>query len=528
MCRLRLGELFQLDSFTFQSLLLRAAFCVTLLLIPSAAFSQLEHIQAAGRLLDEGKLPEAEAEAQQALNDANTRPLGLAMLGTIRLQQNKFAESEHFLTEALRLNPGLIGARLTLGDAYAMQNRLGDARKTFQEALEKAPSNFDARFHLAKVESSLSNFPRSLEIAKPIELKLKGTDDGLLLLATDYGALGKKEDLIGLFEAWQHLSAPSDAVAVDFGSVLANAGLQDQAKEVFTKAEENIISQASAPVVFKLAQGYFAIGSLDRAEEYFALALRLDPGCSDCDLGLGQIAEKNGGDEKALSYLIAAKKLDPENPAILFEFGKICLRHDLLKDAIPALKKAAELRPDRDDYVYELASADVGQGNLTEAESLLMRLLKKHENDASLLYALGTVYYLEAKFGNAQSLLTHSLAIHPDQPAALYYLGLTYDTSGDDTKAVAIFQDLLKRHPDHGLAHVKLGTILVREHKYDEARQNLEKAISLLPDSGEAHYQLGVVLKRTGNDAESEREFAEARKLESERPRVRMQLLLPN
>lgn len=500
--------------------------CVVLLLVTSwIAFSQLDHIQAAARLLDQGQLDKADAEAQQALTAPGTRALGLAMLGTIRLQQSKYEESERFLTEALQLNPDLVGARLTLGDAYLLQNRLADARASFKQALGRDPSNFDARFHLAKVESSLLNFQRSLDLTRPIEPKLRRTDDGLLLLATDYAGVGKREELNRLYENWQQLAERSPDVSLDFGSVLASYAMLDQARAVFDQAEADGGVHSSAPFALKLAQVYFSIGVLDHAEKDFALALSLEPECAACDLGLAQVAEKQGISEKALAYLIQAKKIDPDNPEVLFEFGKVCLQRDLLKDAVPALEKAVQLQPDRDPYVYTLASADVGQGNLTEAASLLTRLLQKHPQDAGLNYAMGAVYYLQAKFAEAESSLKHSLQAQPDQAAASYYLGITYDATGDDTQAVTVLEGLLQRHPEHGLAHVKLGSILLREHKYEEARQNLEKAISLLPDSGEAHYQLGVVLRRLGKAAEAENEFSVARKLDSERSHVRLQLL---
>lgn len=500
---------------------------VFLLLLPWVCFTQVNHIGAAARLLNQGDFDRADNEAQQAVKDPTTRALGLAMLGTIRLQQGKYEDSENFLNRALQLNPNLVGARLTLGDAYLLQNRLTDARKTFQEAFARYPSSFDARFHLAKVESSLLNFQRSLDLARPIESKLSTTDDGLLLLATDYGALGKKEELDRAYENWQQLPARSPEVSVDFGSVLASYGMQDQAKKVFDEAETDVAAQASESVRFKLARGYFSISSLDHAEKNFALALSLDPECAACNLGLAQVAEKQGITEKALSYLLQAKKLEPEGPEILFEFGKVCLQQNLVKDAVPALEKAVELQPDRDPYVYVLASADVAAGNLSEAASLLARLLQKHPQDAVLNYAMGAVFFLRGKFSESQSSLQRSLRAQPDQIAASYYLGLTYDAIGDDEQAVAIFQDLVKRHPEHGLAHVKLGTILLREHKYEDAHQNLEKAISLLPDSVEAHYQLGVLLRRLGNTTEAEKEFAQSRKLESEHSQMRLQLLLP-
>ena len=55
--------------------------------------------------------------------------------------------------------------------------------------------------------------------------------------------------------------------------------------------------------------------------------------------------------------------------------------------------------------------------------------------------------------------------------------------------------------------------------------------MSLDPKSVEAHYQLGVVLRRMGKSAESETQFAESRRLETEHSAQRdlhLRLLLPD
>src|SRR5205807_5270362 len=96
---------------------------------------QLNHIETATRLLSEGKLPQAESEARQALKSPGTRALGLAMLGTISLQEGKSKESTRFLVQALALNPGLVGARTSLGNAYFLQGESDLARKSFEEVL---------------------------------------------------------------------------------------------------------------------------------------------------------------------------------------------------------------------------------------------------------------------------------------------------------------------------------------------------------------------------------------------------------
>src|SRR5437899_12189526 len=100
--------------FTTRSLLAGAAFC----LAAAMASAQINHLQAAANFLDQGDTARAESEARLALRSPDTKALALAMLGTIRLQQSRYAESVELLNQALALNQRLLGARTTLGHAY--------------------------------------------------------------------------------------------------------------------------------------------------------------------------------------------------------------------------------------------------------------------------------------------------------------------------------------------------------------------------------------------------------------------------
>ena len=505
--------------------------CLALVILPGVGLAQLNRIETAARLLSQGQTDQAETEARQALGNPTTRPLALALLGTIRLQEGKYGESTRFLTQALALNPGLVGARTSLGNAYLLQGKPDLARRSFQEAVSLDPGNFNARFELAKVEASLQNYRRSLHVAGPIVAKLNESVDGILLLATDYGSLGKMEELRGLFRAWQQLPGPSDESSLEFGNVLTMSGMTIEAKQVFEAEETKIAEHASPALALKLGKSYLSLGVLDRAEQNFQRALDLNPACAACDQGLAEIAERQGNTEKALAYLVAAKQRDSEDPEIQFEFGKVCLQRNLLEDALPALAKAVALKPNHDPYVYVLASANVAQGNLSKAESLFARLLQKHPQDAVLKYSIGAVNYLQGKYPEAESFLKQSLRAQPDQVAASYYLGLTYDALGQDELAVTVFGDLLKSHAEHAPSYVKLGSILLRQHHYEEAQQDLERAVVLDPGSVQAHYQLGLLFRRLGRTAESDSQFAESRKLETERSSqtdLKLRLLLPD
>ena len=500
-------------------------------MLPGVAFSQINHMEAAVRLLNQGQVAQAEAEARQALSNPTTRALALSMLGTIRLQEGQYDESANFLNQALALNPNLAGARTTLGDAYVLQGKPELAKKSFREVLKLDPHNFNARFDLVKLEASQHNFQQSLATARPIMSELVKSDESILVLATDYGALGKKEELKRLVSSWQRLSAPSDESSLEFGDILAGYGMEAEAKTVFEAEEIRIAAHPSPALALKLGNSYLALRMLDHAEKNSELALSLAPDCTACDESLAEIADRQQNTEKALAYLVAAKKREPENPEVLFEFGKVCLERNLVDDAMTALEKAVALKPDQDSYVYFLGSANVARGDLPKAASLFAELLQKKPHDAILNYAVGAVYYLQAKYTEAESSLKQSLAAQPDQVAASYYLGLTYDAIGDDDRAVPVFRDLLQGHPQHAPSYVKLGGILLREHQYDEAQQDLERAVLLDPDSVEAHYQLGLLFRRLGKTAEAESQLAESSKLETEhraQKGVRLHLLLPD
>ena len=493
--------------------------------------SQTNHIQEAVNLLNEGDAVRAEAEARVALRTPSTKPLALAMLGTIRLQQARYNDSVQFFSEALALNPKLLGARTSLGDAYIFLDKPALARKCFQEVLRQDPGNEMARFDLFKLEAAQRNFRQSLEIATPMMQQLLTSDEAISILASDYSAVGQKNQLAALVPHWRQIQTPSVDSALDFGSILLANDFKSEATEVFDSAEKQLPPRPISSVALRLANAFLALGRLDQAENNAQLALSTVPNCLECNQTLAAIALRQDNSEKALSYLVAAKRQAPDNPEVLFQFGEICLQRDLLDDAMPALTRAVELRPDNDTYVYALGSANVGKGNLPKALAIFQKLLRKHPHDAGLNYAIGAVYFLQADYARAEASLKQSLAAQPNQISAAYYLGLTYSVTGELDRAVSMFRELVKAHPQHAPSYIKLGGLLAKTQQQDQALQALQRGVELDPDSVEGHYQLGLLLRRMGKKEDGDAQLAESKKLgETQRAQkdVRLRLVLPD
>jgi tetratricopeptide (TPR) repeat protein len=406
----------------------------------------------------------------------------------------------------------MLGAKLNLGQVYALQGKHDRASRAFRDALKQDPNSAGARFGLGQAESALGNFRQSLDVVQPILESLKQSPDGLLLLAGNYLGIKDRASAHGLLSHWRALNGVPPGAALMFAHVLAQGGLVREAIEVLEKAKKE--GALSFDLSFNLAGYYFLAGEWDRASANYQVALSFNENCIDCYRQIARIAEQQQDLDQAMAYLIMAKRRAPENPDVLFEFGRLCLQKDLIEDALEALEKAHQLRPEHEPSRYVLASAHVAKKKYPEARALLSKLLESHPEDPLFNYALGAVLFLEVNLEEAERYLKKSIQLNPEQLAAYYYLGLLAERKGEEPEAAAIFRDLLSRYPEHAPAHEALGTVLFKQRDYEDARKALERAIALKPESGKAHYQLGMLYARLGNRDASARHLEIAKKIQ--------------
>ncbi len=486
-------------------------------------------LEKAASLFQQGKLEEADQQAQLALSDPQTRAAACSVLGSIRFQQKKFSESASLLKEAIRLEPHLVGAHLNLAELYTAQGEPELALPLYRHALTLDPSNEAARLALARSEAENGNYKQSMEVAQPALPAFKQSPDGLFVLATDYLRTGDHDAAAGLAQNWMRLpDVPSDW-SMKFALLLAREGVVPEAIDILEAIRQK--GPLTYELAFNLAGAYLLEKHWALALDSYDQALRLNPEAVPALRQAGVIAEQQGQLERSLSYWLRAKKLEPNNPEILEGYGRVCLKMDLLQDAEPALTKAAEIRPDDASYEYTLAAAKVGKKQFEAAEGLLAGLLKQKPNSAQLQYALGSVLYLQGRLDDAASHLGESLRLQPGQLAPYYYSALIKRDQGHDEEAIGMLQDLLHRYPDHALSYEVLGGLLMNAHRYPEAEGSLENAVRLNPTSVKANYQLGLLLTRMGKKEEAEKRLALAKTLRSQdetNSRLQLRLLDPD
>jgi tetratricopeptide (TPR) repeat protein len=460
----------------------------SLLLAGCALFSHAvdsrSALQNATSLFEQGKLEEADRQAQLALFDPTTRAVACSVLGSIRLQQKRLPESVRFLKEAIRLEPHLLGAHLTLAQVYTLQGTPDLARPLYRRVLVLDPSNLPARYALARFETDEENYRKSLELAEPALPALKQTADGLFMLATDYLKTDDRRAAAALAKDWQHLPGVPTNLSMQFALLLGKGGVVPEAIEILAGVKQK--DSPSYELAFNLAGLYVLKKDYERALESYDEALRLKPDSLPALQQAAALAEGREELERSLSYWMRAKKIEHNNPDILFGFGRVCLKMDLLEDAEPALMQAVNLRPDDSSYQYTLAATKVGKKQFEAAQTILEGLLKDKPDDPQLHYALGSVLYLQSHLDDAAAQLRESVRLQPEQLAPYYYLALVARDQGRGDEAIESLERLLQRYPDHAPSCEVLGILLMSAQRYPEAEANLEKAIRLNPKSVKA------------------------------------------
>ena len=189
--------------------------------------------------LFQGKLAEADQEATLALSDPQTRAAACSiLLGSIRFQQKRFPESADMFEKAIRLEPHLVGANLSLAEVYIAEGKPQLALPLYRHVLTLDSSNATARLELARAETENGNFQQSLELARPVLSALKNSPDGLFILAIDYLKTKDQDAAVSLASDWLRLSNIPPDLSMKFALVFAREGVASQAIDLLNAIEK--------------------------------------------------------------------------------------------------------------------------------------------------------------------------------------------------------------------------------------------------------------------------------------------------
>ncbi|MBN2672470.1 MAG: tetratricopeptide repeat protein [Deltaproteobacteria bacterium] len=226
-------------------------------------------------LLDSGKGPQAHNIMVEAMNAEPDSALVNYNYGVVQLALGNAGEAVPYLEKAVLLDNKILGARLTLADAYRQMGRLDKAESRLQMLTVEAPWMEAAWDMLGLVEADKENW----EEARAMHARALAIDPYFATAHYNMGVALEKlqrfDEAAGAYRA-ALLIEPNDAEAENnLGLLYGRAGMFEDAILHHLKALD--IEPHFPEAAFNLGLAYRAKGMIMQAAQAFTLAKEMNP-----------------------------------------------------------------------------------------------------------------------------------------------------------------------------------------------------------------------------------------------------------
>jgi tetratricopeptide (TPR) repeat protein len=498
-----------------------AAVCtLTLFLMTAPLFASLaadedsQKVERSAKLIQTGKIDEAEGLLWEVLTRHPENAEALNLLGSVRLQQKRFAESETLLRRASSLSPGLLVAYINLARLFHAQSETDKEIAALLDAARLAPSDADVNCGLAAAYLRQNDFHRALEALERIPRGHR-PDSALPLLAASYLGLGRVAEARSLAPVIEARAAKNPEIRVEFAEVLLDFHLANEALAVLETAQKQ--QAPNAELFFALGRARELKGEVTLAQKDFQRAVDLDPSSLNALQALARTLADQGQWEKSLEVLTRARSAAPNSPDILQKFASASLHAGQMANAVDAAQQLVKLRPDEPEAMYLLGVAQLQAGSTEEARSVLENYAKLRPQDPLGFLALGMAETGLRNFSAARANLEQCIKLDANQVDAYYQLALISRDQGDNLTAISQLEKALAVNAQYAQAHALLGTLYLQQREYDKAKEHLTRAVQLAPNLPDAHYQLGLLFARLNQRERSQREMEQFNKLKEKK-----------
>ena len=228
-------------------------------------------------------------------------------------------------------------------------------------------------------------------------------------------------------------------------------------------------------------------GWIDKAVEYYAIALQLDPDSPSAQYGLkvlghyqiGLIYTRKGGFEKAKTQYQLAIELDPELALPHFQLGYLLTQQGKFEEAVPLYQKAIALYPNHTGAYYQLANAYFRMGKQEEGKR---QLEKFREIKAKERFNLAEQSLKEGEIDQALTAFQRALDMNAAFAPAYARLSAIALQQNDLETAAEYLQQALEIRPNFAVGHYQLGSIYHKQGEIEKAIKSFEAALTLNPN----------------------------------------------
>jgi protein O-GlcNAc transferase len=322
-------------------------------------------LDAAGRFLQAGRLPEARAACGQILAAHPKNADALHLMGIISLQSGEPAAAIDWIRRATLAAPNRADYLCNLGYVLVQSGRPGEAIEPFRNALKLRPDLVEAHNNLGVALESVGRLQEAAaSLNRALELNPKHADS--------WCNLGNILDTLG--EPDRGIAALRKAISLQPNFPEAYQNLSHALRS------QNLLDESAAAARVAISQNpngaeaHDSLGTTLQAQEKFPEAiaefreaLRLRPNFAQAAYNLGNVLRETGELQPAIAAFNNALRLNPDYAEAHNNLGIALAAAGRVDEAIASFRKALEIAPDLADCRSNLASNLLNIGKIDEA-----------------------------------------------------------------------------------------------------------------------------------------------------------------
>jgi tetratricopeptide (TPR) repeat protein len=473
-----------------------------------------------------GKLDDAIPWFQRVLDDRELGVEAASNLAFVYETQNRLEEAAGYFERA---------------------NRLEDALRVYNEALEKGPVSASLYIARARILLLRNQYPESLgDAVRALSLD-NSFEMAWRLRAINLFAMGKAKEALDVLDEASPLLPENIELLFIRGNVLFALDRTEEASQAVKRILDAFPQAIS--VLLLSARIHEKRGELQRALEIAARAVELEPENADAQGILGLLLNQNNDKPAAKIHLAKAIQIDPDSPGLV-TYLDLLLEDDECREALPLIEQALQRRGADQGLLARRIFCLGGLGRREEAGEAAHSLLQLNPQEAWILVQAGTALTHSGSAKDAVGTLQRAVQLAPDNSEAHFQLGEALRRTGNfeaaatevsialrsmstdprvvgtmgqielalgnPSKAITLLKEALAKNRSLQWAWSDLADALHAAGKLEEALSAIEMALRLDPTSAFYRQKKGWLLLDGGQPDAAAKEFERAIEAQSD------------
>lgn len=367
--------------------------------------------EAVARLV-EGRTGAADEAFKRILQSNPKHVYALLGRANIALKEDRVAEAEKLVGEAMAINANAPEAHNMLGMVRVRQNRQSEAVAEFKKAIALEPRFFTPRLHLAAIYRAQKQNTLAVEEYQAVIKVAPSLNLGYLELADYYLAAGSTKDAMAVLQKWKDTDPANPEAPNAMGLAYASQKQYDKALGEFDAALK--ISPKFTQATKNKADAYALKGDVKAAVEAYEATIRTNPKYLEAYVRLGLLYHQNNDRGKAIETFRRAIAVDPSYPLAYNDLAWILAQEGKeLDEALKLAQTAVKLAPRYADAQDTLGFVYFRMARYDDAIRVLGTAKSLRPNHAETLAFLGMAYYEKGMRQEALPNLTAALELNP-------------------------------------------------------------------------------------------------------------------